>query len=661
MPKVETYQPQVAEAPLQLPLQRLDTGGGNAALARGAANLTYDLSRLHAQLQEEDDAAVVKERINKYRTQSLSTLEEYRGVMGRDAYDTRGKVESSLQEYAKELGGDLTGRQQQLFDSAVQDYILRDKATIGDHSFQQRTTWLNGQDEALVALAQEDYVANPNSHANPQEHHDRIVASDARYGELGQNARPDGKTSTEISVTVESEELGGWANVPLLVKGQVGVEALLSGEKPTPQQEQIAVRRAKERVAKGATLPSYGSVEEAVKAAESRTEEEKVRPYRPGSIYEQQIRGAAANLANRNGWAPEKQQLYVDEKISEANVAIVNQYLDSSPAQAASFYANNKDKILPSMRAPLEKQIVEEGKYVRVQNAVEALFSEYADSPQFGRDSIRENYSGKERNEMLSAYNARVAEYERAKQDNQEKSYRGALGIIWGDGQNPGMGIEGISYEMRESLRTAGTWDDIIEEDKAFRTGVQREDDSVWLMDSYNVLSPEDKKRVPVALLKKHTNIDTFNSIMDEREKGLSTFTRDEGVLMNAQLRLLGIKTGETATEQDEARTKQYWDRVTGDYKEFQRAYGRDPYPEEKNDMILKATAKEDLLAEGGWWVSLESGGAFEIDTPENLQLLAEEFEAPPEAIKETLEYLRDSGREVNKSNMRTALKAWTP
>ena len=97
MPKVEGYQPTIAEQPLRTPYQRLDPGNGTLLLARGAENVADTMSKIGAQMQEEDDNAVIKERVTAYRTRSLETMEKYRGVMGRDAYDSREKVGKELE------------------------------------------------------------------------------------------------------------------------------------------------------------------------------------------------------------------------------------------------------------------------------------------------------------------------------------------------------------------------------------------------------------------------------------------------------------------------------------------------------------------------------------------------------------------------------------
>ena len=81
-------------------------------------------------------------------------------------------------------------------------------------------------------------------------------------GELGNLPRPGGGFSSELSVGVQDPSLnqGRNTNIPLLVKGQEDVDALLRGEKPTRKQIGIAIRRAVER---GQPLASYDTWQEA--------------------------------------------------------------------------------------------------------------------------------------------------------------------------------------------------------------------------------------------------------------------------------------------------------------------------------------------------------------------------------------------------------------
>ena len=88
-------------------------------------------------------------------------------------------------------------------------------------------------------------------------------------GELGQLPREGGGYSTELSAGMSGTPLneGRMTNFPLLVQGQTGVNNLLAGQRPTHEQYMHAVQRAGQRQAAGATLPSYGSPEEADQAA----------------------------------------------------------------------------------------------------------------------------------------------------------------------------------------------------------------------------------------------------------------------------------------------------------------------------------------------------------------------------------------------------------
>lgn len=115
---------------------------------------------------------------------------------------------------------------------------------------------------------------------NPQ-----LIKDDARFGELGMIPNPDGRISTEFSVTEFVPELGGWVNIPSLVQGQTNVPELLKGN-VTEQHVNRAIRRAMMRVKEGAKLPSFKTLDEALKVAQGRSIEEKNRPFELNAIME---------------------------------------------------------------------------------------------------------------------------------------------------------------------------------------------------------------------------------------------------------------------------------------------------------------------------------------------------------------------------------------
>ena len=105
---------------------------------------------------------------------------------------------------------------------------------------------------------------------------------DVRRGELGTLYDPQGRMNTELSITVDDPRLLGGrpTNIPLLVMGQKNLQALQGMNRPTDEQYDISVQRAVERVKAGGYLPSYESVDAAVKAAESRPVSKKQPYYR---------------------------------------------------------------------------------------------------------------------------------------------------------------------------------------------------------------------------------------------------------------------------------------------------------------------------------------------------------------------------------------------
>jgi hypothetical protein len=111
----------------------------------------------------------------------------------------------------------------------------------------------------------------------------RALRDDALRGELGYLSLPGGGHATELSSTVNDPRLFGGrpTNIPLLVKGQVGLPQMLGNldRPPSDQQYEIAILRALQRLQQGARLPSYDTMEEALRAAESRPVSAKI-PYR---------------------------------------------------------------------------------------------------------------------------------------------------------------------------------------------------------------------------------------------------------------------------------------------------------------------------------------------------------------------------------------------
>lgn len=241
MPKVETYDtPQVEAAPARTPLQRFNTSGAfGEAVARGGFNLAANMERIQA----EDDNAMTKERISKYRDFSRARLygddDAFFNRKGRAAYDSRDKIRQELEGHVKELSKDLSPRQQRLFKSAAQQYVDRDLDGISKHSATARIDWLNGQDTATILSAQED-------------------------GSLYWN---------------------------------------------------------------------------------------------DNDAYATQIRKSLSNIAQRNGWSPEKREMEEKKYISAMHLSSIDNILQQNPREASEYFTKHRDDILPSLRDDVQKKI----------------------------------------------------------------------------------------------------------------------------------------------------------------------------------------------------------------------------------------------------------------------------------------------------------------
>lgn len=165
MPKVQPYEPQVRPSPLQIPAQRLDPRGAfGEALVEGASRFASSMERI----QDEDDKAVVKDRINQYRERSRARMfgddDAFLNRQGKAAYDSRNDARDELSKYRDELSQGLSGNQQRMFSTLSQEYLDRDSDNIAKHAQKSRISWLNSEDEAGVESAKNDvalYWNNP--------------------------------------------------------------------------------------------------------------------------------------------------------------------------------------------------------------------------------------------------------------------------------------------------------------------------------------------------------------------------------------------------------------------------------------------------------------------------------------------------------------------
>lgn len=132
-------------------------------------------------------------------------------------------------------------------------------------------------------------------------------------GELGTLRRPDGSVSTEISITVTDPRLnqGRPTNIPSLVQGQTGVNDLLAGKRITPEQQNIAIQRAIDRTRDGLSLPSFGTIEEAVAAAKARSQSKAGGA--AAGLTAEQTRELQVLRAKQGGLSPESQLQLIDQ------------------------------------------------------------------------------------------------------------------------------------------------------------------------------------------------------------------------------------------------------------------------------------------------------------------------------------------------------------
>ena len=140
----------------QAAVPNVPQGAFGEGLARGMGQLSNSLERI----QDEDDKAVVKERVEQYRQFSRGRLyrddDAFFQRQGRSAYDSLGAMNKELDDHLKGLSEGLSPNQSRLFKRVSNEYFQRDVDGMTSHAQKGRMTWLNDQDSAIVTSAQED-------------------------------------------------------------------------------------------------------------------------------------------------------------------------------------------------------------------------------------------------------------------------------------------------------------------------------------------------------------------------------------------------------------------------------------------------------------------------------------------------------------------------
>lgn len=135
-----------------------DTFG--AAVGQGLQNLNESMMRIHADMKEKDDNAIVKQKMSDFR-RTVNEMQftgegAYYTRKGQDAYQGMPEQMKALDEMRRLNSEGLTPSQQNKFNLIAQQYLDSENGSMSRHAMKERTTWLNQEDEAAIMVAQED-------------------------------------------------------------------------------------------------------------------------------------------------------------------------------------------------------------------------------------------------------------------------------------------------------------------------------------------------------------------------------------------------------------------------------------------------------------------------------------------------------------------------
>lgn len=535
MPKVQAYQPfQVGSKPLNIPMQRLDSRGAfGEAIAAGASDLAGSME----EMQDQDDKAVVKERISEYRKHSRNRLsgdeDAFYSRKGRNAYDSRMDMEKDLSGRRDELTKDLSPRQRAMFNQLSQEYLDRDYDGIARHSQKGRAGWLNEQDEAQLIQAQEDLS--------------------------------------------------------------------LYHDDPAP--------------------------------------------------YSRQIKGIINNIAERNGWSPERREVKLKQALSAAHMSAIDNIIHQNPKEAVGYFQKHHAEISRSLWPDIEKKIEGEVSVAEEQEDVEAIYAKFGNDERAGKRHIRETYEGKERDARMRRYKARVNGNREHERVSANEAYRRAIRAVWSNG------ISSVSPADEEFLKSRGKWDAIGLEDLARTSGTVQHNDYQWLGQNFFNLPPDQQIKVSDEDLKKHMDYKTYSKFISAREKGQDVGpTRSENDLIKARLMEFNIDINDDASKNDREATAEFYeafDKAIGAFTDHKK---RAPSERDRSDIIKELTESWDLYVNKGFFYDDIGGGpAFRTVTEKNIIELEDELNIPRARIPEIIKYLRSRGRPVNKANVKRA------
>lgn len=127
-------------------------------------------------------------------------------------------------------------------------------------------------------------------------------------------------------------------------------------------------------------------------------------------------------IAASSGWAPERKQVEVENKLTALHTQVIKSMLDSNlSSQAEEYFKTNKGEIYGANRSTLEELVGKSTRLAKTQEAADATMA-LGDTEAAAIEHIRKNYSGEDEKEIVSEVKTRYAERRKAVQEGQSQA-----------------------------------------------------------------------------------------------------------------------------------------------------------------------------------------------------------------------------------------------
>lgn len=362
------------------------------------------------------------------------------------------------------------------------------------------------------------------------------------------------------------------------------------------------------------------------------------------SEYAQRIKIGTQKRAQRNGWSPEQTELEIQKSTTLMHQQAIDNMLAKDDFKGAEKHmqeAIKRGEILPSSQDDMKEMIEKTSFVVRTQQASDSVYEMYRSDASAGRKHIRESYTGRERDSVMSRFNARLREDQSRERATKDEMMYQAMDMIW-SGQE-------IPNDMRQALMRKGMWDDVGEQMVAYRSGGQRGNDWAWLSQNYFNLPPSEQADVSLSELSKYTDFETLTKIKDAREKVEEPFLgQSENSYINSRLDGLGIK----AKDKDEI--AEFYNEYNSRVSLAQKEKGEKLTKKERKDIVDELTSEIDINMAGPDFLSkgVSDGAKFELFSEKNSAALSQDTGIPPQYIEKVIQALEQDGIKLTEENM---------